>query len=63
MAKEEWEKVLKISIQGHELILQQGEWSDWIPLRFEFIPFFASVSGNVRFLAKEIQASLIVSAV
>jgi predicted AlkP superfamily phosphohydrolase/phosphomutase len=48
------ERVLRIDIQDRKFILKQGEWSDWIPLRFEFIPYFASVSGNVRFLAKEV---------
>jgi predicted AlkP superfamily phosphohydrolase/phosphomutase len=48
------EKVMKIEIQDKKFILVEGEWSEWIPLRFEFIPYFASVSGNVRFLAKEI---------
>jgi predicted AlkP superfamily phosphohydrolase/phosphomutase len=46
--------VLIIKIQNEEFVLQQGEWSNWIPIRFEFIPFFASASGTVRFLAKEI---------
>lgn len=47
-------KVLRIEIQGQSVILQQGEWSDWVPLRFEFIPHFASAPGIVRFFAKEI---------
>lgn len=47
-------KLLKIEIQGQTLLLQEGEWSDWVPVKFEFIPFFASAAGAVRFFAKEI---------
>lgn len=50
--------VLLLTIQDQQLILQKGEWSDWIPVRFEFIPFFASASGTVRFLAKEIHPNV-----
>ncbi len=46
--------ILSLNVQGQELILKQGEWSDWVPIRFDFIPLFASTSGIVRFLAKEI---------
>ena len=46
--------VVRLDLQGQSLLLQQGEWSEWISLRFDFIPFFASASGAVRFLAKEI---------
>jgi len=52
--RDPYNKVLRISVQGRQVVLQQGEWSDWVPLRFEFIPFFASVSGIVRFFAKEV---------
>ncbi len=48
------ENVLKIELQGQTIILTQGEWSDWKQIRFEFIPYFASAAGAVRFLAKEI---------
>ncbi len=47
-------KTLKLKFQGQEILLKQGEWSDWVQVRFEFIPFFASAAGAVRFLAKEI---------
>lgn len=48
------EQTMKISIDGHDLIMRQGEWSDWIPLSFELMPLFAGVAGMVRFYAKEI---------
>jgi predicted AlkP superfamily phosphohydrolase/phosphomutase len=47
-------KALIINIQGQKILLEQGEWSDWVPLRFELMPLFAGVSGMVRFFAKEI---------
>ncbi len=48
------EKTLRIRIQNHDIILRQGEWSEWLPLSFELVPMFASVGGMVRFFAKEI---------
>nr|NIW80194.1 nucleotide pyrophosphatase [Calditrichia bacterium] len=46
--------MLKIDIQGYELILRQGEWSDWIPLTFEFLPMFSGVNGMIRIYAQEV---------
>ena len=47
-------RVAKIAIQDHEIILRQGEWSEWIPLKFEFMPMFASVNGMVRIYLQEV---------
>ncbi|MDZ4786662.1 MAG: alkaline phosphatase family protein [bacterium] len=52
--RDPYENVLKLEIQGQTIILKQGEWSDWVQVKFEFIPYFASAPGAVRFLAKEI---------
>ncbi len=48
------EKVLRINVQGQDLVLRQGEWSSWVPLKFELIPHLASAPGMVRFYAQEI---------
>ncbi len=46
--------VAKIAIQGKEIILNQGEWSDWIKVTFDMIPT-QSVSGICKFYLKEIR--------
>jgi predicted AlkP superfamily phosphohydrolase/phosphomutase len=46
--------VVKIELPNQVVILKEGEWSDWVPLKFEFIPMIASASGMVRFYAKKI---------
>lgn len=40
---------VKIEIGGEELLLRKGEWSHWVPVRFDLLPAFATVSGIVRF--------------
>ncbi len=52
--RDPWEPVARVKVQDHELILKQGEWTDWVPLKFEFMPMFASVSGIVRFYLQEV---------
>ena len=42
-----------ISIQGTELILQEGEWSDWVRVRFDMLPPLAKVAGICRFFLKK----------
>jgi len=44
----------KIEIQGEEILLNEGEWSEWLPIRFELVPYFKSVSAIVRFFLKEV---------
>lgn len=48
------ESTARITVDGHEIFLSKGEWSEWIPLRFNFLSMFAGVSGMVRFLLKEV---------
>lgn len=45
--------VAKIVIQGRELLLNEGEWSDWIPLQFTLLPLVANVSGICRLYLKK----------
>jgi predicted AlkP superfamily phosphohydrolase/phosphomutase len=47
--------VAKISVQDHKILLKEGEWSDWVKLDFEIIPFFKSVSGICRFYLKQVR--------
>jgi predicted AlkP superfamily phosphohydrolase/phosphomutase len=47
------EAVAKITVQGQEFVLREGEWSDWIRVEFRLIPFFANVKGMCRFYFKQ----------
>lgn len=40
---------VEIEIGGEEVVLQRGEWSDWVPVSFDLLPAVASVSGILRF--------------
>lgn len=46
--------VAKIQLQGKQVILKQGDWSPWIQMEFELIPYFQKVSGMCRFYLKEV---------
>lgn len=46
--------VVRIRVQGQELLLNPGEWSDWVHLRFTMLPYISSVAGICRFLVKEV---------
>ncbi len=44
----------KIAIQGHEIVLMEKEWSDWIQIEFDLLPVgLQSVTGICRFYLKE----------
>ena len=45
----------KIVVQDTELILKAGEWSDWVGLNFEAIPFLVNLGASARFYLQEIQ--------
>jgi len=47
-------QVAKISIQDHEFILKEGEWSSWKRIHFNMIPT-QSVSGICMFYLKQIR--------
>ncbi len=44
---------VRIDIQGHRLVLAEGEYSDWVRLRFEMLPLLTSVAGIARFYLKQ----------
>ncbi len=52
--RDPWESVIKIDIQNREILLKQGEWSEWIPLTFDLLPHFVGVHGMVRIYAQQI---------
>ncbi len=43
----------RVRIQEHDFILCEGEWSDWLPLRFKMVPALASAAGICRFFLKK----------
>jgi predicted AlkP superfamily phosphohydrolase/phosphomutase len=47
------EAVAKLSVQQHEFVLREGEWSDWVQVEFQLIPFFGNVRGMCRFFLKQ----------
>ncbi len=47
-------RVGKVIIQDREIILRQGEWSDWVPVRFVMVPQVKSVTGICRLYLKEV---------
>lgn len=47
------ESVAKVSVQDHEFVLREGEWSDWVRVEFQLIPFFGDVKGICRFYLKQ----------
>lgn len=49
---------LFIEIGDQRLLLMQGEWSDWIPVRFPLLSSVRSISGMVRIFVKEVHPHL-----
>ena len=45
--------VARISVQSQQLVLQEGEWSDWIKVDFPLVRGIASVKGICRFYLKQ----------
>ena len=46
--------VAEIEIGGARALLNVGEWSDWLPVEFELLPWLASTRGMVRFYLKSV---------
>jgi len=47
-------KSAKIEFQDQELLLKEGEWSEFVPIVFELWPNVVEVKGIVRFYLKEV---------
>ena len=47
--------VARIAVQETELVLNEGEWSDWVRVRFEAVPYLAGVSALGRFYLQEVR--------
>ena len=46
--------VVKVRLQDHELILAKGEWTDWLTLTFDFLPYWSSVKGICKLYLKNV---------
>jgi len=46
--------VVKIEIGDEEIILQEGDWSDWVPVEYA-LPLFQKLRGMVRFYLKQVR--------
>jgi len=42
-------QAVKLEIGGQAIVLGKGEWSGWIPIRFDLVPYLVTVPGIVRF--------------
>ena len=47
------EAVAKFTVQDQKFVLREGEWSDWIHIQFQLIPFIGNVKGICRFYFKQ----------
>ncbi len=45
-------RAVRVTIQGNDFILREGEWSDWVQVRYEMVPRLVSVAGECRFFLK-----------
>jgi predicted AlkP superfamily phosphohydrolase/phosphomutase len=46
--------VAKIVIDDQEIVLQEGEWSEWVTVDFTLLPYVQSLRGIVRFYLKQV---------
>ena len=47
------EPVAQIAVGQEKFVLREGEWSSWIHVRFQLVPYLASVDGICRFYLKQ----------
>jgi predicted AlkP superfamily phosphohydrolase/phosphomutase len=45
--------VAKFAFEGEKFVLREGEWSDWVHIQFQLIPFIGNVKGICRFYLKQ----------
>jgi predicted AlkP superfamily phosphohydrolase/phosphomutase len=50
-------KTAAVTVQSRDIVLKQGEWSDWVPVTFELIRGLKSIEGIVRFYLQEAGSS------
>ena len=50
-------RAARFEVDGRQFILREGEWSEWIRVKFPLIPGIKSASGIVRILAKKLSGN------
>jgi len=50
--------VAKVVVQGQEILLKEGEWSDWVRVEFDVIPRVKSLPGICRLYLKRVHPHL-----
>jgi len=45
--------VARFELQGHRFVLQEGEWSGWLPVEFGLMPIVGNIKGICRFYLKQ----------
>ena len=58
VTRDPWSPAVKVTIDGQDVVLKQGEFSEWIPLTFEMVPLFVSVHGMVRLYIQQVHPDL-----
>ncbi len=48
-------KAAKVTVGGQEFILKEKEWSDWVHVDFEAVPYLAAIRSIGRFYLKQLQ--------
>ncbi|MEA2624866.1 MAG: hypothetical protein QOD06_911 [Candidatus Binatota bacterium] len=48
-------RAARIEIGGRSIVLQEGEWSEWLPIDFSLVPAVVSVPGIVRLHLKQVR--------
>ena len=46
-------RVVRIELGGHRFLLEEGNWSQWVEVEFELVPWLHSVRGICRFYLKQ----------
>lgn len=47
-------KTARIDLQGKEILISEGEYSDWFEIEFDLIPMVSSIKGMVKFYLLEL---------
>ncbi len=47
------EAVARFEVQETKFVLREGEWSDWVHVEFQLVPFIGNVKGICRFYLKQ----------
>ena len=47
-------KAVKLVVDQEELLLNEGEWSPWVPISFTAVPWLVDISATARFYLKKV---------